>query len=279
MLINCNRINFLNYKGLGMPSSRRRVLRWIFLGSLLVALAGCAVGKFPPTDLRDPYEHFNRKVFAFNMAVDRAFFRPVAKVYKAVIPWPLRKGVRNFFSNINDVTSVANEILQLHFSQVAINLARIAINTTLGIGGLFDVAARFGLAKDREDFGLTLAMWGSRDTPYIVLPFLGPKTIRDAIAMPLEYYFLSIWPYIENDTIRLSLRATNYVQRRSVLLVGDKVIEQAFDPYIFVRDAYLQRRSYMVKESEEEHVTRYVDKNGIVHRHRRSIPVESVLSD
>ena len=262
-----------------MLEGKRKFFKWILFCCLIASLTGCATSKFPPTDPRDPYEHFNRKVFAFNMALDRAFFRPIAKVYDVVIPWPLKRGIRNFFGNISDITSVANEVLQLHFSQVAADLARVAINTTIGMCGLFDMAAHFGLAKDKEDFGLTLATWGSNDTPYIVLPFLGPRTIRDAVAMPIDYYFLSIWPFVKWDAIRYSLRATDYVQRRSSLLVGDKVIEQAFDAYAFVRDAYLQRRAYLVKETKEEHVSRYIDKKGTVHRHRRSIPVESVLSD
>lgn len=261
------------------PKNILRVLHGIFLGCLVVIICGCASNKLPSSDSQDPYENINRKVFAFNMALDRAFFRPIAKVYDVVLPWPAKRGVRNFFGNIGDVTSVANEILQFHFGQAVADLARVAINTIFGIGGLFDVATCIGLEKDKEDFGLTLAMWGSKDTPYIVLPFLGPYTIRDAVGAPIDYFLLSIWPYVNPRAVRYGLQGLRAVQSRASLLPGDEIIDQAFDPYVFVRDAYLQRRAYLVKESKEEHVMRYTDENGINHRNRRSIPVESVLSN
>ena len=262
-----------------MPKSKGKILKWVLFGYLIINISGCATSKFPPTDPQDPYEHFNRKVFAFNMAIDRTFYRPVAKVYDAVLPWPVKTGVRNFFGNISDVTSVANEFLQMHFAQVVADLARIVINTTIGIGGLFDVASALGLEKDKEDFGLTLASWGSKDTPYLVLPFLGPYTLRDAVGAPIDYFLLSVWPYLKANTLFYGVRATYYVQYRASLLAGDKIVDQAFDPYIFVRDAYLQRRAYLVKEGKEEHVTKYIDNNGIYHRRHRSIPVNSVLSN
>ena len=262
-----------------MPKSKGNFLKWILFGFFVICLTGCATSKLPPVNPQDPYEHFNRKVFAFSMALDRAFFRPVAKVYDAVLPWPVKKGVRNFFGNLNDVTSVANEILQLHFSQVVADLARIVINTTVGIGGLFDVATRLGLEKDKEDFGLTLASWGSNNTPYIVLPFLGPYTVRDFVGMPIDYFLFSVWPYVKWDAVRYGLQGLNVVQYRASLLAGNEIIDQAFDPYVFVRDAYLQRRADLVKEAKEEHVTKYVDDRGVFHRRHRSIPVNSVLSN
>jgi phospholipid-binding lipoprotein MlaA len=262
-----------------MPKSKERAFKWILFIFFIISITGCATSKLTPSHPQDPYESFNRKVFAFNMAVDRAFFRPVAKAYDTVLPWPVKKGVRNFFGNIGDVTSVANEVLQLHFAQVIADLARIVINTTVGIGGLFDVASSLGLEKDKEDFGLTLASWGSKDTPYIILPFFGPNTLRDLVGMPVDYFLFSIWPYIKWDALRLGLQGTSLVQRRASLLPGDDIVDEAFDPYIFVRDAYLQRRAYLVKEAKEEHVVKYVDERGIFHRRHRSIPVSSVLSN
>lgn len=262
-----------------MPKGKEGFLKWILLGFFVVIVTGCATSKIPLSHPQDPYESFNREVFAFNMAVDRAFFRPIAKVYDAVLPWPIKKGVRNFFGNISDVTSVANEILQLHFAQVAANLARVAINTTIGIGGLFDVASSLGLEQDKEDFGLTLASWGSENTPYLVLPFMGPYTLRDFVGVPIDYLFFSVWPYVNDDDLRFGLQGTSTLQRRVSLLAGDKIIDQAFDPYVFVRDAYLQRRAYLVKEAKEEHVMQYVDEKGVEHRRHRSIPVNSVLAN
>ncbi|MDR1057772.1 MAG: VacJ family lipoprotein [Coxiellaceae bacterium] len=263
-----------------MSKSKGKIFKLMLFGCFAINISGCAISKLPPTDPQDPYEHFNRKVFAFNMALDRAFFRPVAKVYDVVLPWPVKKGVCNIFSNIGDVTSAANEVLQLHFAQVVADLARIVINTTVGVGGLFDVATKLGLEKDKEDFGLTLAVWGSKNTPYIVLPFLGPSTIRDAaVGLPVDYLLLSIWPYVKWDAIRYGMLATNTVSNRASLLPGDEVINQAFDPYIFVRDAYSQRRAYLAKESIEEHITKYVDEDGVVRRRHHSIPISSILAN
>jgi phospholipid-binding lipoprotein MlaA len=271
--------NILNYRKFFMPKGNGTFLKGILSGFVIFSLLGCASSKYPTTHPLDPYEHFNRKVFAFNMAVDRAFFRPIVKVYDKVLPWPVKKGVRNFFGNIGDVTSAANEILQLHFGQAVTDIARVAINTTLGIGGLIDVAEYLGLEKDKEDFGITLARWGSKKTPYLVLPFLGSSTIRDLVGLPVDYYFLSVWPFVNPNALRYGLQAGNAVQRRDTLLPGDKIVDEAFDPYVFIRDAYLQRRGYLVKESEEEHTIKYVDDRGICHRSHRSIRPHSVLSN
>lgn len=257
--------------------SKVKTLKWIVFGYFVISMTGCAISKFPSNDPQDPYEHFNRKVFDFNLALDRAFFRPVAKVYDKLLPWQLKKGVRNFFSNIGDVTSAANEVLQVNFSQCIADLARVVINTTVGMGGLFDVATLLGLEKDREDFGLTLAMWGSKNAPYLVLPFIGPYTLRDAVGLPIDYFLLSVWPYLKSDALAYSLEAAYLVQYRASLLAGDEIIDQAFDPYVFVRDAYLQRRAYLIKENEERHIIRYVDEKGVAHRRHRSIPAHSVL--
>lgn len=248
----------------------------MLLISLVVLLPGCATDK-GPVNPQDPYEHFNRKVFAFNMAVDRALFRPIAKVYDTVIPWPLKKGVTNVFNNVGDVTSAANEILQLDFPQAIADLARVVINTIVGIGGLFDVATKLGLERDIEDFGLTLAHWGSRNTPYLVLPFLGASTIRDAVSLPVNYLFLSPWSYIKSSDVRYAMAGLYFVQRRAMFLIGDKVVEQAFDPYVFIRDAYLQRREYLINERAERQVHRYVDERGVKHRRTQTLKESNIV--
>ncbi len=268
-----------NSCGSAISRSKKKFLGMATMVGILVMVAGCASKKFIPTSPQDPYENFNRRVFAFNMAVDRAFMRPIARVYDYILPWPAKQGAGNFFANIGSTSIVANELLQLHFSQAVAEMARIVINTTVGIGGLFDVASRLGLEQDTEDFGLTLGVWGSRDTPYLVLPFLGPSTLRDAVGTPVDYLLFSIWPHIKSNTLRYSLTAGNLLQRRAKLLAGDEVIDQSFDPYIFMRDAYLQRRDYLVRESKEEHVVHYEDEKGVIHRSRRSIPARSVISD
>jgi phospholipid-binding lipoprotein MlaA len=258
-------------------------IRRFFTKTVIIVLffmvTGCASKGPPPTCPQDPYENFNRKVFAFNMTMDRVFFRPVAKVYDTVFPSPIKHGVRNFFANLGSLPVIANALLQLHFAQAIADTARFVINSIVGVGGLFDVASRLGLERDTEDFGLTLGVWGSDKTPYIVLPFFGSYTLRDAVGAPVDYLFFSIWPHINSKKLLYGLQAGNLVQRRADLLIGDGVIDQAFDPYVFVRDAYLQRRAHLVKESKEKHITHYEDEEGVMRRSRRTIPVSSVISD
>lgn len=241
-----------------MWKNKEGFFRGTFLIFFIFGISGCVTNKVP-INPQDPYEHFNRKVFAFNMAVDRAFFRPIATAYDTVLPWQLRKGVYHFFHNLGDVTSAANEILQLDFPQAIADLARVFINTTIGIGGLFDVATYLGIARDVEDFGLTLARWGSRNAPYLVLPFIGPSTLRDAVGLPIDYFILTPWAYIESPALRNSIAGLYLVQRRASLLLGDQLVEQAFDPYVFVRDAYLQRREFLIRESDKHYLEKYMD--------------------
>jgi len=253
-----------------MLENKGKIFKVALLASLIFGVTGCATSK-GPVDPQDPYEHFNRKVFAFNMALDRALLRPVAKVYDTVLPWPVKKGVYNFFNNVGDVTSAANEILQLDFPQAISDLARVVINTTVGIGGLFDVATRLGVERDVGDFGLTLAHWGSRNTPYIVLPFFGPATVRDAVALPINYFLLSPWGYVNSQEVQYIAAGLYFVQRRSELLIGDEVVDQAFDPYVFIRDAYLQRREFLINENDVHRIEHYVADDGTKHRKTQTI--------
>lgn len=259
-----------------MLKQKKRFFQCLLLASLVFILTSCATNTLPANQ-QDPYEHFNRKVFAFNNALDRAFFRPVAKVYDKVLPSPVKKGVYNFFNNIGDVTSAANEVLQLDFSQAIADLARVTINTIVGVGGLFDVATRLGLERDVEDFGMTLAHWGAKNTPYLVLPFLGPATIRDAVGLPINYLFLSPWGYIQSSEVQYTLAGLYYVQRRASLLIGDAVIDQAFDPYVFMRDAYLQRREFLIKENKQRVVDRYVADDGVKHRKTQTLKQSCIV--
>ncbi|MEI8054649.1 MAG: VacJ family lipoprotein [bacterium] len=257
-----------------MLKNKLKIFRVMLLAVFIFGVTGCAISK-GPVDPQDPYEHFNRNVFAFNLALDRALLRPVAKAYDFVLPWPVKKGVHNFFDNVGDITSAANEILQLDFPQAIADIARVVINTIFGIGGLFDVATRLGVERDVEDFGLTLAHWGSRDTPYIVLPFFGPATVRDAVALPVNYFLLSPWGYVNSQEVQYITAGLYFVQRRSELLIGDKVVGQAFDPYVFVRDAYLQRREFLINENDARRVERYVAEDGTKHRKTQTIRPES----
>lgn len=227
------------------------------LGALVLSvfcLAGCARDPNVITDPRDPYERFNRKVFKFNMALDKALFRPAAKVYQAVIPPPLAAGVHNAFENLGEVNVIANDILQGNFYYTMNDCWRLAINTILGIFGLFDVASHIGLAKHTQDFGITLAHWGiGRDAPYLMLPIFGPSTIRDAIARPIDFNYLSAWPHIKPRRLRYQLYIFKSLGDRTALLPTDQLISRSFDPYLFVRNAYLQRRKHLLELTEHAH--------------------------
>lgn len=203
------------------------------------------------TTVQDPYESFNRVMFTFNDKLDIFLLKPVATVYDTVMPKPLNQGIHNFFSNLAVLPTLANDLLQVNFYQAANDFWRLAINTTVGIGGLFDIASRIGLKNYTNDFGLTLTAWGWRHSNYLVLPFLGPNTIRDGGSIFVDYYAFSIYPRIYPQSTRYQLYALGVVDRRAQLLKFQSVLEEAaLDKYIFVRNAYMQRRTYQIEENE-----------------------------
>lgn len=197
----------------------------------------------------DPLEPFNRAMFTFNDKLDIYLLKPAATVYDAIVPTPINLGIHNFFNNLNNVPTIANDILQLNFFQALSDIWRLAINTTIGIGGLFDVAERIGLKPYANDFGLTLARWGYKKSTFIVLPFFGPYTFRDGIGLPVDYYAFSVYPYVNSQTIRYILFGVGVIDRRAQLLQYQSVVDEvALDKYTFVRNAYLQRRDYQIEE-------------------------------
>jgi phospholipid-binding lipoprotein MlaA len=201
-------------------------------------------------EIKDPYEHYNRSVFAFNETMDTYVLKPVATFYNAIMPRPLNQGVHNFFLNIGNLVNIANDILQLNFYQMANDVWRLGINTTIGIGGLFDIGSRIGLMPYSNDFGLTLARWGYKESNYFVMPFWGPSTVRDTVAYPVDYYAFSIYPYIYPRTARYGLYGLGVIDRRAQLLQFQGVMDEAaLDKYVFVRNAYLQRRAYQIEEN------------------------------
>jgi phospholipid-binding lipoprotein MlaA len=219
--------------------ARRAAL--IFLLGLHVLLVGCAtVGA--STDPRDPWEGYNRKVWRFNEAIDQAVLQPVARGYQAAVPEVVRTGVGNFFGNISDVWSFVNNALQLKPRESVHTLARVGINTTVGLLGLVDVASRVDLPRYREDFGQTLGFWGLPSGPYLVLPLLGPSTLRDTAAFPVDRQG-DLVGWVQDNPARLGLTGLRLVDLRADVLQAGRVIEgAALDKYTFVREAYLQRR-------------------------------------
>jgi len=208
-------------------------------------LSGCATihGEADP---EDPLESFNRAMYGFNDTLDRAILKPVAQGYNAALPDPVSRGVSNFFSNIDDVVVLFNDILQLKFEQSLSDSARIFFNTTIGLLGIFDVASGMDLPKHEEDFGQTLGYWGVETGPYIVLPFFGPSNVRDTVGLIGDAYVNPLYD-VEPEGDRTALTVVNLVDTRAGLLSASKILkEAALDPYLFVRDAYSQHRQNLV---------------------------------
>ncbi len=204
-----------------------------------------------PTVEKDPYEGFNRAMFTFNDKLDIYVLKPIATFYNKVMPKPLNKGIHNVFENINTVPTIANDLLQANFYQASNDTGRLLINTTIGIGGLFDMATRMDLEPYSNDFGLTLARWGYSDSNYLVLPFFGPNTVRDGlIGLPVDYFAFSLYPYIEPPSFRYQVYILGAIDKRAQLLKFQDVVDEAsLDKYVFMRNAYLQRRAFQIDQN------------------------------
>lgn len=222
----------------------------VLLGLLLTA---CATG--PNANPADPLEPFNRGVYKFNDALDRTVLKPVATAYRDATPSLVQKGVGNFFHNLEDAWSFVNNLLQLKPAGAADSLMRVTVNTFLGLGGILDVATEMRIERHTEDFGQTLGRWGVGAGPYIVLPVLGPSTLRDTVALPVDFKGDAV-AQIDDVPVRNSLLLLRTVdQRASLLKAGDMLEEAALDKYTFLRDAFLQRRRNAVYDGnppEEE---------------------------
>ncbi len=210
-------------------------------------LAGCASNNELLRDDPDQFESYNRAMFQFNDAVDKAIFKPVAKVYRRVLPEPVTASVGNFFSNLNDVVVLVNDLLQFKLHEAAMDSSRIVFNTTFGLLGLFDVASRMELPKHNEDFGQTLGYWGFGEGYYLVLPFLGPSTVRDTFGLVGNFYTNPIDWATDSEPVKWGLWGLDLINRRSKLLRIERVLaEDQIDPYSFQRGAYLQQRRSLV---------------------------------
>lgn len=188
----------------------------------------------------DPWEAVNRKTFAFNAVLDRYMIKPLATTYDAFTPRPVKRGVSNFFANLNEVQSSVNHLLQLRFAAAANDIGRLAINSTLGVGGIFEVAdPALGWRREQQDFGLTLAHYGVEPGPFLILPVLGPSSLRDTFGLTVDTVADPIM-YVDNIALRNSLRAMEVVEFRAAVLPLDNLV--IGDDYLFMRGAYLQRR-------------------------------------
>jgi phospholipid-binding lipoprotein MlaA len=223
-----------------------RAIRRLAALSLAVAMTGLLGGCATSGNAKDPIEGFNRAVYAFNEGLDTAIVRPVAVGYDTVMPSPVRTGVSNFFGNVADVFIAVNNLLQGKVPEAASDAGRFLVNTTVGILGLFDVATEIGLEKHNEDFGQTFGRWGVGPGAYMVIPFFGPRDVRDTVGLVLDVKADPI-ANIGHVPTRNTLLVVRIVSDRANLLPADKVIEEAaLDKYTYVRDAYLQRRRSLV---------------------------------
>lgn len=214
---------------------------------LAIALTGCAANGDP----RDPLEPMNRAIHGFNEGFDRMILKPVAQAYSTVLPSFAQTGVRNFFSNLDDVTVLANDILQFKLEQGSRDFMRLAVNSTFGLFGLLDVAGEMGLQKHNEDFGQTLGRWGVGAGPYLVLPFLGPNDFRDTVGFLVDTEYTDLVRSHDDVSTRNPVLVLRVVSRRADLLDAKRAIDAAaLDEYEFTRDLYLERRKSLVHDGK-----------------------------
>jgi phospholipid-binding lipoprotein MlaA len=216
--------------------------------AIFVLAAGVSGCSSIPADQRtesDPWESMNRSLFSVHTTIDKVSTKPLAKGYRAILPGPVRKGISNFFSNLVAPRSAINNLLQGKPGRGISEIGRFVINSTVGIGGLIDVATMSGLEEHREDFGQTAAVWGVPDGPYVMLPLLGPHTLRDAVLLPVNIVVDPLYQY-DNSSVRDKLYVLRLIDLRYRLLTADKFLDDSKDTYVTIRESYLQNREYEV---------------------------------
>lgn len=230
-----------------MNQSGTTKITMALLLSLAIFTPGCATNQ--TADKRDPLEGFNRAMFSFNEGLDKAIFKPVAQGYKTVMPDPVEQGVSNVFANIEDVVTTVNDLLQFKFRQAGSDVLRVLFNTTFGLLGIFDIATSMGYERHDEDFGQTLGYWGVGNGPYLVLPVLGPSTVRDITGLVIDNVAFDPIYHIDHIPTRNSLIVAEGISDRAALLSASNVLEKAaLDKYDFLKESYLQKRESAVKD-------------------------------
>ena len=233
------------------PARRLLVILVCLIG--MTQLSGCATTE--PADEEsarveyDPFENWNRKVHSLNMKFDKYALRPAARGYKKVVPAPIRRGITNFFSNLTTPRSALNNFLQGKPKRGFSELGRFVFNSTIGLAGFIDVASAGGMERYDEDFSETLAVWGVPDGPYIVLPFWGPNMGADVVALPVDYYS-DLWTHYDNSSVRSKVWGLRLVDLRYRLLSADAILEDSPDPYVAVREAFMQNRTFRIYDGE-----------------------------
>ncbi len=228
----------------------RRTLRVLCIAGLLILVSACSSQQTVPTDPeRDPWEAYNRKIHAFNMGVDRYFMRPVARGYDAVMPDAPQRGVRNFFRNLGEPVTFLNQLLQGKFPDSIDTMGRFVLNTTIGLAGFFDISTKAGIPYINEDFGQTMAVWGWKDSRYLVMPFFGPYTLRDFAGRSFYGYFHPV-SYMVRENDAYYLIVIDLLTLRAELLPFDEQLKGSPDPYVLIRDVYLQNREFNIYDGD-----------------------------
>jgi len=234
-------------------------LRWIVL-LVGLSIGGCATLDSESPDIAagdsatakvpnpDPLEAFNRSVYAFNADFDKALGKPIARGYVNLVPQPIRRSVSNFYFNLWEPNSIINALLQGKFQKAASSTTRFMINSTVGILGLFDVASKLDVPRQEEDFGQTLAVWGVKDGPYLMIPFLGPANLRDTVGFTTEFYTTDLVPIIFDHPEIWAVRAVRLVDLRASVLGLDDALQFQVDPYVFLRESYRQSRLIQIND-------------------------------
>lgn len=236
------------------PGRMARGICWLAAWSALALTLGCTTSPSRITEPSDPLEPFNRAVFRFNDDFDKAFVQPAAKAYQAVTPAPVDRGITNFFNNLADIRSFVNNALQFKMGRAGSDVGRLFINSTVGVLGFYDVATNVGLPSYKEDFGQTLGYWGLDSGVFIMLPLLGPSSVRDVFGEAGDVFTDPLFHLdpvfgFDEDGVYWGLIALRLIDRRADLLTTTEILEEAaIDPYSFLRDAYLQRRHSLVHD-------------------------------
>lgn len=215
----------------------------------LLFSSGCATLNTPP-EPHDPWERYNRSMHRFNDKLDRSVLKPLATGYKKITPDPVEKGIHNFFNNLGEIKVIINDLLQLKLVQTASDTGRFIVNSTLGLGGFFDIAKHIGMTQHDEDFGQTMGYWGMGSGPYLVMPLFGPSSLRDGPSLLVDRYANPLRE-VEDETARYSLYLLETIDTRAQLLEAGNILENAsLDPYIFIREAYLQKRRAQIADGK-----------------------------
>ena len=227
-------------------NNKNKSLPYLLLLITFLLCSGCATIE-GPANPDDPFESFNRSMYEFNDTVDKYAIKPAAQTYDFLMPSFASKGVSNFFSNIDDVVVFFNELLQFKFAEAAATSARLVFNSTFGLLGLIDVATHMDLPKHNEDFGQTLAVWGVGSGPYLVLPFIGPMTIRDSAGLAVDWTYLDPVLQGQNTEQTMLTLGVKYIDIRAGLLKASNILDETVpDRYAFVRDAWQLRREFLI---------------------------------